>query len=313
MNTLKDMGEAGLIERLTRRLGTARDVVVGPGDDCAVVRTADEEWLLTSDPVIEGVHFDSAATPQQIGHKALARSLSDIAAMGGTPRWALVDLVAPGDTPAERLDGIYAGLSATADEHGIAIVGGDVAAGPVIELHVFAVGSLPQGSAILRSGAAAGDGIYVTGALGGSRLEGHHLSFTPRLREGRWLRESGWATAMCDISDGLSTDLHHLAAASGVGMAIRLASVPCSPAARSTPDPLTHALCDGEDFELLFTVAPEHLADVEAAWQGNAMAACTRIGTVTIDRGVMGIGAHESCSPLDATGYDHFGKEENGS
>jgi thiamine-monophosphate kinase len=313
MNTLKDMGEGALIERLTRRLGTGRDVVVGPGDDCAVVRAADEEWLLTSDPVIEGVHFDGAATPQQIGHKALARSLSDIAAMGGTPRWALIDLVAPGDTPAGQLQGIYTGLAATADDYGIAIVGGDVAAGPVIELHVFAVGSLPPGSAILRSGALPGDGIYVTGALGGSRLQGHHLSFTPRLREGRWLREGEWATAMCDISDGLSTDLHHLAAASGVGATIRLATVPCSPAARSTQDPLTHALCDGEDFELLFSVSAARLADFEVAWQSNALASCTRIGTITIDGGVMGIGADDSVRPLDAAGYDHFSKGANGS
>ena len=313
MSTLKNMGEGALIERLTRRLGTGRDVVVGPGDDCAVVRAADEEWLLTSDPVIEGVHFDGTATPQQIGHKALARSLSDIAAMGGTPRWALVDLVAPGDTPAGKLEAIYAGLCATADAYGIAIVGGDVAAGPVIELHVFAVGSLPPGSAILRSGALPGDGIYVTGALGGSRLQGHHLSFTPRLREGRWLREGEWATAMCDISDGLSTDLHHLAAASGVGAAIRLATVPCSPAARSTQDPLTHALCDGEDFELLFSVSAARLAEFEVAWQSSALAACTRIGTITIDGGVMGIGADDSVRPLDAAGYDHFSKGAHGS
>jgi thiamine-monophosphate kinase len=270
------------------------------------VRAAGSDWLLTSDPVIEGVHFTADAPPARIGHKAVARVLSDIAAMGGTPCWALVDLVAPGDTPVERLEAIYDGLRTTADAHGLAVVGGDVAQGPVLELHLFAVGSLPRDSAVLRSGAAPGDGIYVTGRLGGSGRSGHHLAFTPRTHEGRWLREGGWVTAMCDISDGLATDLLHLAEASAAGAELTLGAVPCSDAALESDDPLRSALTDGEDFELLFTVPARRESDFAKAWQQDHTLACTRIGHITAHREVIGLQPDGTRRPLDLRGFDHF-------
>ncbi len=306
MDTLQTIGETALIKRLVGRLATGRDVVVGPGDDCAVVRAGDEDWLLTSDPIIESVHFTAEAEPSQIGHKAVARALSDIAAMGGAPRWAVVDVVAPGDTDVERLEAIYDGMAATAAAHGLSIVGGDVACGPALELHVFAVGSVPRDGAVLRSGTAPGDAIFVTGELGGSRIGTHHLTFEPRLREGQWLREGGWATAMCDISDGLSTDLRHLTEASDVGAELQIDAIPCSEAAMSADDPVTHALGDGEDFELLLTVPADRENDLLNAWSRELSVACTRIGTVTASGQVVGVDAARTHTTLSATGYDHF-------
>jgi thiamine-monophosphate kinase len=301
-----DIGETALIERLTARLAAGRDVIVGPGDDCAVVRAGSEDWLLTSDPVIEAIHFDSSADPSRVGHKAVARALSDIAAMGGIPRWALVDLVVPAAVAPGQLEAIYDGMAATADRYGVSVVGGDVARGPALELHLFAVGSVPADKAVLRSGAGPGDVIFVTGALGGSHASGHHLTFEPRLREGQWLREGGWATAMCDISDGLSTDLHHLASASGVGAELVVDAIPCSEAARSSGDPIASAMEDGEDFELLFTVPAGKVDRFVSAWSETQEPNCSRIGTVTPGNTIECLDADGNRSMLNATGYDHF-------
>ncbi|MDP6490810.1 MAG: thiamine-phosphate kinase [Kiritimatiellia bacterium] len=306
MNTVQSIGETALIERLVGRLANGRDVIVGPGDDCAVVRAGAEDWLLTSDPVIEGIHFTPDAKPEHVGHKAIARALSDIAAMGGAPRWALVDLVAPDTTDSARIEAIYDGMAATAATLDLAVVGGDVARGPALELHIFAVGSVPRGQAVLRSGTRPGDAIFVTGALGGSRVSEHHLTFTPRLREGQWLCEGNWASSMCDVSDGLSTDLHHITAASGVGAELQVAGIPCSEAIRGSSDPITHALKDGEDFELLFTVPPDKHNAFIAAWLEAHALACTCIGTVTAGHAIEGVAADGNRTTLVAAGYDHF-------
>ena len=252
MNRVDTLGENAMVARLRRLLPPGgAGVVTGIGDDCAVVRPSaggDRDWLLTSDPVIEGRHFLSDTPPERIGHKAVGRVLSDLAAMGGDPLWGLVDLVVPTDTPMERVEGVYRGLAALAGRWGLGIVGGDVAAGPVLELHVFGVGSVPRGAAILRSGAREGDVVCVTGALGGSRA-GRQYTFTPRLDEGRFLREGGWATAMMDVTDGLAADLPRLAAASGVSAEIRLEDLPLHPDTRLTDrSPVRQALEDGEDF-----------------------------------------------------------------
>jgi thiamine-monophosphate kinase len=200
--TLSDIGELGAIERIVRTLPGRQDVVVGAGDDCAVVRMnghAIDDMVLTSDPVISGVHFTTDATPESIGHKALGRVLSDIAAMGAEPRWILVDIVAPGETPIDVIDGIYRGMGALASKFSVAIVGGDMAEGSSLEIHVFGVGAVPTGKGLLRSTASMGDLLFVTGKLGGSRL-GRHLQVEPRINEGLFLRD--WASAMIDVSDG---------------------------------------------------------------------------------------------------------------
>jgi thiamine-monophosphate kinase len=306
--------ENALVSRLTHGLPSRADVIAGPGDDCAVVRPAGrtgQDWLLKGDPVIEGVHFEANAKPQDVAHKALGRVLSDLAAMGGEPLWVVVDLVlrGPHDAPWAHL--AYAGLARMARRTGVAIVGGDTSRGPARELHVFAVGGVPKGKAVLRSGARAGDGLYVTGRLGGS-LAGRHLRFEPRLAEGAWLRAKGWATAMMDVSDGIATDLPRLMAASGTGARLRQADLPVSAAARlaarTDGQPAwRHALCDGEDFELLFTVRGKQAEAFERAWQSRFRLPCTRIGTVTRAQGMIEIEDETGKVGIQkARGYEHF-------
>ena len=308
--TVKQVGERALIERLAPLLPSRPDVVVGVGDDTAVVRTAgDTDLLLTSDPVVEGTHFLRDTPAALAGRKAIGRSLSDIAAMGGVPLWALLDLVAPPDTPAGRVLDMYAGAAELARASGLALVGGDTSGGKVLELHVFAVGQVPRGTALLRSGAAAGETIFVTGHLGGS-LAGRHLTFEPRLAQGQWLRAGGWVGGMIDVSDGLASDLPHLMKESGVGADLDLAALPVSAAAREAGDrrsPVEHALYDGEDFELLFTVAADRTDAFTRAWSGAFDLACTAIGRTTRERGVLRVrDAGGRSTILQGSGYEHF-------
>ncbi|MBM4142794.1 MAG: thiamine-phosphate kinase [Lentisphaerae bacterium] len=310
METLRDIGELAAIERIARRLPGRRDVVVGVGDDCAVVRLsggAGVDWVLTSDPVVQGTHFAAETAPEDVGHKAVGRVLSDIAAMGADPRWGLIDIVAPSALPVATLDGLYRGAVALAGAHDFCIVGGDLSEGPALEAHVFGVGAVPCGRAVLRSGARPGDLLFVTGTLGGS-ASGRHLRFEPRVKEGRWLRD--WAGAMIDVSDGLAADARHLATMSGAGCDLDARAVPVSDAARALRDgvpPLDHALRDGEDFELLFALAEEREDEFMAAWRKAFDLPCTRIGIVTDRAGLV-----RCCFPdgatvaLEGAGYAHF-------
>ncbi len=308
--TVAELGELALIERLRPLLPVRADILVGAGDDCAVVRPAPdspEDWVLKSDPVIAGRHFLPDADPALVGRKAVGRVLSDLAAMGAEPRWGLVNLVLPPDVPVAIVEALYAGMLELAGRHGLALVGGDTAQGSELALHVFACGALPRGTARLRTGAAAGDGLYVTGELGGS-LAGRHLTFEPRVREGLWLR--GRVGAMIDISDGLASELWHLAAAGSLALEVETAAVPVSAAAARAAAPLQAALQDGEDFELLFSVP----ASREPGWAGAWAAAfpglrCTRIGRVVAAepggavRLVWPDGRRE---PLPRGGFEHF-------
>jgi thiamine-monophosphate kinase len=198
----------------------------------------------------------------------------------------------------------------------VAIVGGDVTSGPRLEAHVFGVGRVPRGQAVLRSGARPGDHLFVTGALGGSR-RGKHLAFQPRLAEGRWLQDRRWATAMIDLSDGLATDLRHLIRQSRVGAELFLKSIPLAlaieqsasrrTALRSAGQALRHAFCDGEDYELLFTVAPANAAKLIRAWPKAFKTPCAHIGRITNRRGVIEcVDARGRKVRLKATGYEHF-------
>lgn len=319
IQTVGALGERAMIQRLVRALPERADVVVGPGDDCAVVRPAAGtryDYLLKSDPVVEGVHFTPAAPGAAVGHKALGRMLSDIAAMGGEPLWALVNLVAPVATSAARLTGIYSGLSRLARHCRVAIVGGDLTSGPRLEAHIFGVGRVPRGQAVLRSGAHPGDYLFVTGTLGGSR-RGKHLAFQPRLAEGRWLQRRHWATAMIDLSDGLAADLRHLIRQSRVGAELFLTKIPLAPAIRqsasrraalrSSGQALRHAFCDGEDYELLFTVSPANAATLMRSWPQTFRTPCAYIGRITDRRDVIEcVDVRGRRVRLKATGYEHF-------
>lgn len=317
--TLSQTGELALLKRLCRRLPSRGDVMVGAGDDCAVVSGAPSDqfdYLLKSDSCVENVHFNPQTRGEMIGHKALGRVLSDMAAMGGEPLWVLVDLVAPPKTPLKRVEQIYAGMTRLAVKFNVAIVGGDVSAGRDLQLHVFGIARVQRGRAVLRSGARIGEAIFVTGRLGAS-LVGKHLEFQPRLREGQWLA-GGWATAMIDISDGLLRDLGHITAASRVGARLDLDAIPISPAARRCSckkSPLSHALGDGEDFELLFTVPDKKTDAFLKAWRRKFKLPCARIGTVTRHTaGLAGIDPGGRKIKLPAAGFEHFchGKAQSG-
>jgi len=244
MKTLQQMGEHAAIAALTKNLKAV-------GDDCAVLPLdAHYDLVLTSDPLISGVHFTPGTDPEQIGWKAAARVLSDFAAMGADPQYLLINLVAPPEQDFQTLEKIYEGVSKVRKLFDVDLVGGDLSQGPTLELHVFGVGRVPKGAALLRSGAHVGDILYVTGPLGGSFSSGKHLTFMPRIKESKWMRQSGFVRCMMDISDGLATDLRHILKASRVGADIVSANLPMV-------GTLEQALFDGEDFELLFTVRAE--------------------------------------------------------
>jgi len=309
--TLQDIGELRAVQRICKSLPMRDDVLKGAGDDCAVVRSAgsDYDWLLTSDPLIQDVHFTKETPGRSVGHKALGRVLSDIAAMGGEPLWCLIDVVALPETPVAWLDELYQGISDLALRYDVAVVGGDMARGPVNEVHVFEVGRVPKGKAVLRSGAGPGHELFVTGSLGGA-LTGKHLCFEPRLAEGRWLSEQQWASAMIDLSDGLASDLRHLTDQSHTGAELVLGAIPLSKAALDTADKcsaLDHALRDGEDYELLFVVPQQKAPDFLAAWRRTFELACTRIGVMTETRGMIEcIDEKGKRTQLRESGYDHF-------
>ncbi len=309
------MNEFELIHRLTRSLPTNPSVVVGAGDDCAVLDPGGPDRLLLfkTDAVVEGIHFSPEAPPEKVGHKALGRCLSDIAAMAGTPTAALVTIGLPRDFQAEKVEAIYAGLNALARRHQVAIVGGETTTNPErIFISIALLGWVPRGKGVLRSGAEAGDAIFVTGELGGS-LAGKHLDFEPRLDEGRWLAQHFSLHAMLDVSDGLAGDLRHILAASRVGAELLATSIPISRSARlaakasSTAKPaLLAALTDGEDFELLFTVAGRAAVPLLDAWRKEfPKLPLTCIGRITAGEGIT-IRDKHSIRPLTAHGYDHF-------
>jgi thiamine-monophosphate kinase len=309
------MNEFELIGRLTRSLPGNKTVVTGAGDDCAVLDLGlpDRLVLFKTDAVVEGVHFTAETPPEKIGHKALARCLSDIAAMAGTPVAAVVTLGLPREFDAGRVEKIYAGMGALARRYEIAIVGGETVVNPErMLISVALLGTVVRGRCVLRSGALAGDAIFVTGELGGS-LAGRHLEFEPRLTEARWLVECFSLHAMIDLSDGLAGDLRHLLKASRAGAELIAPAVPISRSARlaakaegAAKPPLLAALTDGEDFELLFTVAGKDAVPLLDAWKQQfpgVKLSC--IGKITEREGLT-LRDKQGVRPLDAHGYTHF-------
>ncbi|MDD5201394.1 MAG: thiamine-phosphate kinase [Terrimicrobiaceae bacterium] len=293
--------EDELVARLVRRLPIGRRVVAGAGDDCAAMRVPGRKdlQLLKTDCLVEDVHFRREHPAKQVGWKALCRAISDIAACGGKPDAALVTVAAPGDLGAAYLDGIYRGLARAARRYGVSIVGGETARSPGgLFLSIALTGWVKPGRLALRSGGRAGDALFVTGRLGGSfgkAGRGSHLSFTPRVAEGRWLAKRGCLHAMMDLSDGLGADLPRLADASRTGYAVDLESIP-----RRRGCTVERAVADGEDYELLIAVAEGGAASLAKAWrQKFPLLPLTRIGSLLANR--------RSRAPL-ARGYTHFAR-----
>lgn len=310
------MNEFELIARLTRDLPTNAAVVAGPGDDCALLDLGiPDRWVVfKTDAVIEGVHFAADADPVRVGHKALARLLSDFAAAAARPVAAVVTLGVPAPPDAGRLEALYGGMKVLATRWGVAIVGGETGRSPGgLTVGVAAVGTVTRDRVVRRSGARAGDAIFVSGELGGS-LAGHHLEFEPRLAEAEWLTERFRVHAMIDVSDGLAGDLRHVLRASGVGAEVLARSIPIRRAARErsrrgngAKPPLLAALTDGEDFELLFTVASADAVRVLDGWKARFPGVrLTCVGRVTPEPGLR-LRDPQGVRELPEHGYLHFG------
>jgi thiamine-monophosphate kinase len=259
--SLASLGENGLLRLLTAGWPKkGKGLEVGTGDDCAVLRMGGRAMLFKTDCVVENVHFRPDTSPAQIGRKALARALSDIAAMGGTPLAAVITLGLPARESPSRLASIYRGLEVTARRYGVLLVGGETTRAAQLFLNVALLGECADGPPILRSGARAGDLLFVTGRLGATQAR-KHLVFEPRLTEGGWLSRHCVATAMMDLSDGLGADLPRLAEASGLAYDLDEKAIP-----RRTGASLAAALNDGEDYELLFTAAPAKAVWLKKKW-----------------------------------------------
>jgi thiamine-monophosphate kinase len=315
------LGEFELIERYLSRLGARRDdVVLGVGDDAALVRPpAGLELALAADTVVEGVHFPAGLDAADLGHRVLAVNLSDMAAMGAEPAWALLTLTLPA-AEAEWLRGFASGLHELARRHGTAVVGGDTTSGPLTAT-VAITGFVPPGQALRRSGARPGDEVWVSGtpgdaAAGLAVLQGtldapppvaeplvqRFLRPEPRISLGLVLR--GLASACIDVSDGLAGDLGKLCQASGVAAEVDSTCLPRSDALRAAADPATVrrlALGGGDDYELLFTVAPG--VDM-ASLERSAGVRLTRIGRIAAGYGVSVDGSPAERDVVH--GFDHF-------
>lgn len=258
------LGEEKLIGAIRRWLGPVSPrAPFGIGDDCAVLPARRGRQLLTVDPVIYGRHFDDRVPPRAVGAKLLKRNLSDIAAMGGHPVSAVIAITLDARVSRRWLELFYRGLAAEAKRHGVAIVGGDVAEGAgTVSACLTLLGTIAGPRFLTRTGARAGDWIYVTGELGGSRASGHHFRFSPRLAEGAWLARRPAVRAMMDVSDGLAKDLGAL---TPVGASPRL-DAEVLPLRRGAD--VRNALTEGEDYELLFAVAGRaDRAALEQAWR----------------------------------------------
>lgn len=272
--SLGDLGEARILSRLAGYGGWNTRITCGIGDDCAICRTEDPtlDQVFTSDATIEGIHFQIGEDPVRVGRKAVSRVLSDLASMGAIPEWILINVVAPKEMNIGSLEAIYEGIQERLHALGGVLIGGDLTEGGPLALHIFASGTLPHGTAILRSGLLNGDLIWTTGKLGGSALV-KHLDFIPRVREGIWLRNSGWVHAMTDISDGLATDLKHMIETKKLGATLEVSVL-------EKMSSVDQALYDGEDFELLFTTSPDVEEIIQNEWSKTFTEPLWKIGSV---------------------------------
>ena len=329
-----EVGEHALLARILARLPRpSSTVLVGPGDDAAVVAPVrNERLVVTTDAIVEEVHFSRAySSPADVGHKALAVNLSDLAAMAATPRWALVSLVLPGSWPVNDVEDLVDGLAALASRHGVAVAGGNITRtdGPLV-VDVTAGGGVAPRRWLTRSGAKAGHEIYVSGAIGGAAagLEmlgasqgsglgsqgsgciARHRRPEPRVRLGVAMGRARAATAGIDLSDGLADALRQVASASEVGVRIDSEAVPVDAGAREWwtsrgVDPVSAAVAGGDDYELLFAVPPKSGGALRAIARHVADPALTKIGMFTKDprERVLARAGKENALP---EGFEHF-------
>jgi thiamine-monophosphate kinase len=318
------LGEKALIDRIRRQAGKLPGVVAGIGDDCAVLRlAAGHDVLVTTDFTLEGVHFRREwHAAEVVGHRCLARGLSDIAAMGGEPVAAFLSLALPGDLAQKWVDGFLRGLLRLARRYKVTLAGGDTAQSPAgVLADIVVLGSAPKGKGVRRSGARPGDRIYVTGELGGAvaALEllragkkvraadfPRHFWPEPRIEVGKFLRRKNLASAMIDISDGLSTDLAHICEESGVGAEIEAEAIPLARVGKRAVK-LEFALHGGDEYELIFTAragrrVPRRIAGV----------AVTEVGRIVRSAGIALVNSDGKQTRLRPQGWQHFSEESVG-
>jgi len=329
------LGEFGLIARLTSGLASHPEVLVGVGDDCAVLdQGGDQVLLATCDALLDGEHFlRSVATPEQIGRHAMAVNLSDIASMGGTPSYALISLLLPTDLPIAFLDEVYRGLRLESERYGVVIVGGNITRSPYsFGIDITLLGQARRDRVIVRSGAHPGDALLVTGWLGEAaaglhlllhpnqdvpapateRLKLAQLAPVPRVPEGRLLALLGVVTAMLDISDGLAGDLGHLCERSHVGAQVDESALPIheatlQAAALVRQSALEWALFGGEDYQLLFTAPPLAAPRIiETLWIATGTPVRVIGEILPPEVGLTLRALDGSSQPLLARGWDHL-------
>jgi thiamine-monophosphate kinase len=328
----KSIGEFGFIDHIATH-PTPKHVLCGIGDDCAVMAQSNTQVrLVTTDMMVEGIHFFTHPPPEGLGHKLLAVNLSDIAAMGGTPTDAVISLAVPINHDVGYLERLYNGLYACADRFGVAIVGGDTTrSNNQLVLNITLTGHMDLAHVCYRSGAQPGDLIYVSGTLGDAtgglslirdKVEMNQTHRThllrkfhrpePRLELGQTLSKTGAITAMMDISDGVASDLRHICQRSSVSATLQASTIPLSEASlrfceKTKKDAIQLALSGGEDYELLFTIKPDRAKEIENLVQKSDHPQITCIGQITNGSGDISITYKEgSLSPLKFTGYDHF-------
>lgn len=303
--TIKSVGEFGLISEIKKFFPKSKKVLLGIGDDAALVQPSKTKLqLLTVDTMVEDVDFDlKKASAELIGRKALGINISDIAAMAGKPKIAVVSLVLPGKTNLQWVKGFCRGIAQLAMRYGVSIVGGDLSSGPKIICSLTLLGEVAAGRVMSRNGAEAGDVVAVTGTLGGSILS-KHLTFAPRVEEGEFLSDCG-ISSMIDISDGLVQDLYHLIEGKRLGFKLNESMIPISEDARKlakgdSKGALYHALYDGEDFELLFTVKANKWDLLVRKWRRRfKKTPLTAIGSIVRTKRIWGM-------PKERVGFRHF-------
>ncbi len=333
MMRITEIGEFGLIDRVKEAIGPpGAGVVVGIGDDVAVLRAREDRYLLaTCDIQVEGIHFlKEVISPYQLGRKAAAINISDIAAMGGLPTYLLVSLALPKETSVEYVDALYEGLIKETEAAGVQIVGGNMSHSLGIMVDIFLLGEVEAEHLMLRSGARPGDKVLVTGSVGDSgaglallldpkadrsredakKVLAAHLTPTPRLKEGRAIARTRFATSMIDVSDGTVSDIGHICEESGVGVRLWANSLPISPATRAVAealgkDPLEWALHSGEDYELIFTAPADRAEELAALIEDETTTPVTIIGEI-IEEGMNLVLPSGESLPLEPRGWDHF-------
>ena len=299
---LKDIGEFGLIKRFQKRIKTDASVVVGSGDDCAVLRLDKNNYqLFTCDMIIEGIDFKKTDDLGLVGRKALAISISDIAACAGVPKHAIVSLGVSPDMPIAKIDRLTKGLFDLAKKYRINIVGGDISASAKLLIDVSMLGIVEKKNLCLRRRARVGDMIMVTGAFGGAN-RGKHLKFIPRLKEARFLVNNFKINSMIDVSDGLLQDLGHILKQSSVGAVLYESQIPLSKEARAPSD----ALCSGEEFELLFTASRDQASKI-IRLQKNSGYRFSAIGEIMPKAfGLRLVNSKNEYTQIKSRGYRHF-------